>query len=1320
MTPESILPNSAHFLEGGGEMGARIRTYDWTKTPLGAPEQWQQSLKTAVRIMITSRQPMWIGWGTELTYLYNDAYRSILGGKHPEMLGQPARVVWHEIWEQVGPRAESVMFRNEATYDESLLLIMERNGYPEETYYTFSYSPIPDDLGGIGGILCVNTDDTQRVISERQLSLLQELAAKTTDARTFAETCILSVQCLETDPYDFPFSIIYLLDTDRQEIELSGTSGINPGHPLAPQTIQLNQDSIWPVNAVVQAQQPIIVSDLTHAHHLPTGVWHQVSDQAVILPILATGETGKAGLLIVGLNPFRLFDENYRGFLNLVSTQIAASIANAQAYEEERQRAEALAELDRAKTLFFSNVSHEFRTPLTLMLGPMEDALNDHTAPLPPAQRERINLVQRNGQRLLKLVNTLLDFSRIEAGRVEAIYEPTDLAAFTAELASMFRSAIERANLKLVIDCSPLPDAVYIDREMWEKIVLNLLSNAFKFTFVGEITVRLKWIEANDIDNDTEVVDADCDTEAPCLEPATFKRSAVLEIHDTGIGIPAAELPHLFERFHRVKGAQGRSFEGSGIGLSLVQELVKLHQGTIEVNSVEGEGTCFAIAIPFGTAHLPQDRIRTTPTLVSTASSTNAYVEEALRWLPAEPLSAEAPLLEIETLAVQQEPPFALPPSTSVAKILLADDNVDMRNYVKRLLMQRYEVEAVPNGLAALAAIRQQTPDLVLTDIMMPDLDGFGLLKALRDAPETRDIPIILLSARAGEEARSEGLAAGADDYLTKPFSRRELLVRVEASLKLAQLRRESLQREQELRAISERAQQQTEAAFRHVTLLLESMSDAFIALDRDWHITYQNATAERINKKSRDKVLGRTLWEEWPAAIGSISEQQYRQALAEQTPVHFEQHYYESPDHDIWLEVNAYPFEEGLGIFYRDISDRKQSEQERERLLIQEQAARTEAERANRVKDEFLAVLSHELRAPLTPILGWARLLQTDTLEADIKVQAIKAIERNAKLQSDLIEDLLDVSRILQGKLSLTTIPVNLATSIQSAVETVQLAAQAKSIQIEVMLESNVISVLGDPTRLQQIIWNLLSNAVKFTPPEGQVSVQLKQAGKSAEIIVSDTGKGISADFLPHVFEYFRQADGKTTRQFGGLGLGLAIVRHLVELHGGTIEAESSGEALGATFTVKLPLASAQRSINLHHSDAQSKLDLAGVHVLVIDDETDSREFLVFLLKSVGATVSSAPSANEGLLGILQSPPDIILSDIGMPDMDGYMLMQRVRALPPEKGGQVKAIALTGFAGEINQQQALAAGFQQHLSKPIDPDELVKAIVSVLRNTSS
>jgi signal transduction histidine kinase len=802
---DQLLPplselSADRLFEGGGETGALMRAIDWAKNPLGPVEKWPFSLKTIVRIMLTSRQPIWIGWGPDLIKLYNDPYIAIVGGKHPTALGQPASVVWREIWDVIAPRLETALHNNVGTYDESLRLMMERYGYQEETYYTFSYSPVPDDSGGVGGIICANTDDTQRIIGERQVKLLRTLAAETADARTTEDACRLSASSLAQNPFDLPFALLYLLDPEQQRVRLACQTGIEQGDPAAPEAVTLDSESLWPFREVVHAGKACIIDDLRQrAHHLPTGAWDQPPHTAVALPVARSGQAGLAGVLVVGLNPFRVLDEGYQGFLQLMAGQLAASLASARAYETERQRVEELAEIDRAKTVFFTNVSHEFRTPLTLMLGPLEDVLADPA--LDPGIREQLSVIQRNGLRLLKLVNTLLDFSRIESGRIEAVYVPTNLAEFTADLASVFRSLVEKGGLRLVVDCPPLPEPVYVDRDMWEKIVLNLLSNAFKFTFAGEITVSLHQVG----------------------------QQVQLTVRDTGAGIPQDQVPRLFERFHRIQGARSRTHEGSGIGLALVQELVHLHGGSIRVESQLDVGTTFMITVPLGTAHLPAERIQARRTLVSSALGAAPFLEEAQRWMPA------------GTVAEQTTPDWLAPgASTSgplqldtrgerLARILLADDNADLRDYLWRLLSARYDVEAVGDGAAALRAARARPPDLVLSDVMMPELDGFGLLRELRADPRTRAIPVILLSARAGEEATIEGLASGADDYLIKPFSAREVLARVEGRLEMARLRREADTRARELETI------------------FEAMTDGVAILDPDGRLRQMNQAAQRL-----------------------------------------------------------------------------------------------------------------------------------------------------------------------------------------------------------------------------------------------------------------------------------------------------------------------------------------------------------------------------------------------------------------------------------------------------------------------------------------
>jgi signal transduction histidine kinase len=1074
---------------GGGEMGALMRRKDWSQSSLGSVETWPQSLKTALRIILGSRYPMFIWWGHQFINFYNDAYIPILGQRHPAALGQSACDVWADVWDIVGPQAEAVLNKGEASWNKELLMIMERNGYLEETYFTFSYSPIADDDGSPGGVFCAVTEETERVLADRRFRTLRELGTEMAKANTVEEVCRFAANVFTNNPYDIPFALIYRLDNQSKQVRLLSTTNSDT-IAIAQASERFNQ---WLLNQELATDESSVIENVEEQFGaLPGGAWSQPPNRAVVLPLHRSGQE-PFGFLIAGVSPHRLLDEDYRGFFNVIAGQVVTAIATVRAYEEERASAvseaaqsAALAALDRAKILFFSNISHEFRTPLTLMLSPLEDTLALPDDEPIANHRQSLELVHRNGLRLLKLVNTLLDFSRLEAGRVQALYKPTDLAKFTAELASVFRSAIERAGLTLIVDCpsdvsryveqdltpqppslqgkgenskplslqerglergfpepvksndcSPLSEPVYVDRDMWEKIVLNLLSNALKFTFAGEIAVRLRQVN----------------------------NQAELTVQDTGVGVPAAELPRLFERFHRVSDTRSRSYEGSGIGLSLVQELVKLHGGTIEVSSQVDVGTTFTVTIPLGQTHLSSARLwreapkasAAEPTLELTAMPANIFVEEALRWLPQE--AREQGRWGAEEMGNRgdgENVDSNSPLPTSSARILLVDDNADMRDYVQRLLSKRWQVKAVENGAVALALMQDWMPDLILSDVMMPELDGIGLLQALRANPHTQGIPVILLSARAGEESALEGLEAGADDYLIKPFSARELMARVNTNLQMARLRQERS---------------------------------------------------------------------------------------------------------------------------------------------------------ANRLKNEFLTTVTHELNAPLAAILTWARLLQTKPFDRPMMLRALDAIERNATNQAKLIEDLLDVSSLLAGKRGLNPQPVDLVSIIDDVLNTLYPAAQAKAIALTYGIENyrtqnSKITISAEPKRLRQILANLLENAIKFTPEGGRIEIQLQlvsgvevlhlppksfdfeglqsssspegwraKEAKFAQITISDTGIGISADFLPYVFDRFSQAEVPSRHSPGGVGIGLSIARLLVELHGGTIEVASVGEGRGATFTIRLPL---------------------------------------------------------------------------------------------------------------------------------------------------
>jgi signal transduction histidine kinase len=802
---------------------------------------------------------------------------------------------------------------------------------------------------------------------------------------------------------------------------------------------------------------------------------------------------------------------------------------------------EQLAKLDEMKTRFFSSVSHELRTPLTLILGPLEDAL---AQPSKGLGGEELAVLHRNALRLLRLVNSLLDFSRLEAGRMQATFEPTDLAALTTDLASSFRSLVERAGMKLSVDCPRLSEPVYVDPGHFEKIVLNLLSNAFKFTHQGEIEVKLR------------AAGARCE----------------LSVRDTGVGIPEAELPRLFERFHRVEATRGRTLEGSGIGLALVQELVELHGGAVQVRSERGAGTAFTVALLFGTAHLPADRIGPSPTPATSELGARPYLEEALRWLPAEepcaqggrgPLSAPDPAVQLAGEGVSASSGADRP------RVLVADDNADMRDYLRRLLAQRFEVEAVADGQAALEAARRRRPALVVCDVMMPRLDGFGLLGQLRADPQLRTVPFILLSARAGEEAKGEGLEAGADDYLIKPFSTRELLARVTTNLRLARAREEA------------------------------------------------------------ERAAGR------------------EEALKE--------------------------------------TDRR--------------------------KNEFIAMLSHELRNPIAPIASSLYILQRAAPGGEQARRALQVIDRQVVHLSRMVDDLLDVSRITRGRIQIQRERLELNEIVRGTAEDHREQFAQGGIALEVDVCDAPLYVNGDRTRLAQAIGDLLANAARFTPRGGRAVLSLRPDGpEHAAIGIADDGAGMPPEILARVFEPFVQADKTLDRSKGGLGLGLALVKGLVELHGGAVSARSEGAGKGTEITLRLPLDERPRP-RLALVATNEKRGKAR-RVLLIEDNVDSAESLGEALELGGHEVAIAHSGPEGIEKARAFPPDVVLCDIGLPGMDGYAVARAMRKDPDLRS--VYLVALTGYAAPEDVALSKESGFDVHLAKPPSLERLEKLLDSM------
>jgi DNA-binding NtrC family response regulator/signal transduction histidine kinase len=815
------MPLIESVFAGGGDMGARMRAVDWSTTVLGSVEQWPQSLRACVRIMLGAGHPMLISWGADYTMLYNDAYGVAVGNKHPAALGRSCREVLAEAWDFIGPRFDTVFKHGQpiSTLTHQLFTF-NRNNYLEECYFAFSYSPIPDDDGDVGGVLTSAIDITERVIEDRRRQVLRDLASRTAEARNEEAVWRVSAETLGDNCSSAPFAFLYEYSPGERCASLASVS-IATDAALHPAVIDCHGDGFWPLQAAL-SEDCLVVALGERAAGLSIPGWPSPPREATVRPIRLREGSEPAGFLVLGIHPGRVFDDAYREFVRRIAEQIAIGLASARAYEQERRRAEALAEIDRAKTAFFSNVSHEFRTPLTLMLGPLEEVLPDARERLGPERHEQLVTVRRNALRLLKLVNTLLDFSRIEARRVQAVYEPTDLSRVTSELASVFRSAMENAGLRFSVECQPIAEPIHVDRDMWEKIVSNLLSNAFKFTFEGAVTVTLRPVEG----------------------------AVELRVRDTGVGIPEDQVARVFERFHRIAGTRARTYEGTGIGLALVQELARLHGGEVRVESALGDGSTFVVTIPRGTAHLPADRIQGARSLASTGIGAAAYADELQRWQPEDWSAAEGNLF----------PPSPPEPAERSETIVVVDDNEDMRRYLRHLLGGRYEVHAVADGIQALDAARRLRPALVLADVMMPQMDGFALLRAIRDDTSLASVPIILLSARAGEESRVEGLQAGADDYLVKPFTARELLARIEAHLKMAKLRRDTAEREERLRSEAELERQKLHASQER---LAETTRHCRELQEREAEIRELKDRLYRENLALRDEVDRTSMFEE-------------------------------------------------------------------------------------------------------------------------------------------------------------------------------------------------------------------------------------------------------------------------------------------------------------------------------------------------------------------------------------------------------------------------------------------------------------------------
>ncbi|MDV3220274.1 ATP-binding protein [Intrasporangium sp.] len=906
MTAPTRLPGPDLSPEHPGELGARFAAHDWSLTPLGPISEWQQSLRTAVSICLTSRFPILIWWGPQHTMIYNDGYRPMLGAKHPKALGSPGHEVWPEIWDVTAPLLDTVMTTGAATWSRDERLLLDRNGYLEECYFTYSHSPITTDAGDIGGVFTTVTETTEHVLSERRLGTLGVLSRRLGEATDAGHVRRLAADVLGSNPQDHP--LVAMVDAHNL--------------PDDPRDLDVPED----LRGDVLAAATEAATERRQIHRaLPSPIPMSDAPDALAvdglhaLPITLPTDEAMSAVLVIGRSAHRRWDPALATYLALCITHLGTALSGIRELDSERQRAETLEALDIAKSAFFTNISHELRTPLTLISGPLAEAVADRS--LTADQRERLELAQRNAVRLARMVDAMLDFGRMAASKVQPQVEPLDVTRQTRAMADSFAGAFRRAGLEFVAECPQTDRPAHLDRDMYERIVLNLLSNALKYTPAGRVTLR--------------------------LEPGPD--GFTVSVTDTGIGIRKRDIPRVFQRFEQLpRPGKARSHEGAGIGLAMVKQLTELMGGTVEVESALGRGSTFTIRLPWGEPPtVPVGGHSITPRHV------DAFLAETEGWDL--PYAAEP--------APEQKVPeeVAEAPTGDRPRLLIAEDNSDMRTYLRSALSGDYDVEVVPDGTAALKRCLVSRPDLVLADAMMPGLDGFALTRAIRKDVNLRHVPVLILSARAGERDTEEGLTSGADDYVSKPFSLAELKARLGSNLERSRAR---------LR----------DASWRRA--VMESFQDAILITDTTGHVVEVNeAFTQLLGYSPVDGPLELPHpW--WPAATDSDVgpdgmtdrervEQATSTALRGETIDGCECRLVTRDDRDVWVRVSTRQVE-GVGDQPDYVVMTMQD-------VTREHAARTRRQAAAELSAEFgsAADLTQVLESAVT---GFAELFDGDS----------------------------------------------------------------------------------------------------------------------------------------------------------------------------------------------------------------------------------------------------------------------------------------------------------------------------------------------------
>ncbi|TPX67093.1 hypothetical protein SpCBS45565_g03998 [Spizellomyces sp. 'palustris'] len=1287
-TPQLLNPsqsNTSHLLY----------TKDWSKTPLGPMSRWPNSFMTVLSVVLSSTFPMSLWWGKEMTLLYNDAYVPITGNKHPHGFGTSGREFWAELWPDVVQPILGKVWNGETHYEMEQRLFVERFGFKEEGYFTWSFIPIRQENGSVGGWLNPAFETTDRCLASRRLRTLRELSTHLASTRTTTTVYETTAKILASNPYDIPFALFY--QSSANGFILASTAGIQLPHASAPKEIH-GVDCPWPFEEALQRTEMLVIEIGEMRETLPRRGWGDIPKTAVVAPVWSGGRC--EGVVVLGVSARSQFCGEYRTFVELLVRHLGASLTSVRCFEEQVTRAKKLAELDQAKTTFFQSISHELRTPLTLILGTSAQGLSN---PLAEPLKSYLVSIHKNGTRLLQMVNSLLDVSKVEAGGMQGVFRETDLGCLTRDLASVFRAAIEKAGIELVVECENV-GGVWVDAELWEKIVFNLVSNAYKYTLKGKIHITLTR-------TDTQIY---------------------FSITDTGLGIPPDHLPKIFDRFHTIQSHKGRGGEGTGIGLALTNELVKLHGGSIRVWSVVGEGSTFQVVIPVGREHLSSELV-SEERQEGLSSFARTFVQDLETWSDEE---ASRPVTPTNNNNHNNRP-----------RILLVDDNADIRSYISSLLIhQNWHVTHAKDGTQALQLALSDPPDLVLSDVMMPGLDGFELIKGLRGRIETRSLPIILVSARAGEEALYEGLNAGADDYLVKPFSAKELIARITTHLELGHLRKTLQNR------IDTQTKSLAESQARYKTLanlapvgIFRTTVDGTVTYTNDkwWEITGHDKTRDpdcrhhlmSIHPDDADKAIA-----SWKASLaqGTPFKMEFRWAKPYQDGT------------ERWclaqwtIEKNGTDVLGAVGSL-TDLSITKKLEREKYQVMeLVERQLRTRVEDAEHVKkqqERFIDMACHEWRNPLNGIYNSADLIQAslerirerlehpshheknkndneNETDKDIwlktelanNLEATKTIILCARHQKKIADDVLNVSKLGFDLLVLTDTRFDPHIELSNVMRMFEAEMQSKGVQWDMVVENTFGCVIGDPMRIAQVLMNLISNAL--------VSLETANTKRITVSVDATASKPLDntlylvyklVETTPTLNPLTIPTTHKTYTDFNSPNLSLFVSKRIVELMGGTITVSSSPSGTEWTFTVHVRKCTPPTQKTLGHRTPSTNV----YKILIVEDNLVNQKVLKRHLDRQGHTTSIANNGQEALDMLLRNAYDIILMDLEMPVLDGLGAAERIRAWEKEGVlvGRVPIVAVTGNARGAYLEKAMQVGMDEWVVKPYEKEEIFEKI---------